>query len=145
MDKIREALELGKSYVSQVLQDHDLKYDHHPATEADRAVIVEDVLCFDEALALLSAPVASDARDVALVLAHGLFEPSGEVRPVRDAFLKRAAAEIERYAAERERKALEETVDKCIDAVHTWMLRGQSGGEIGLIAKFNAIKEAGND
>ena len=65
MDKIREALELGKSYVSQVLQDHDLKYDHHPATEADRAAIVDDILCFDEALTLLSSPVAGDARELA--------------------------------------------------------------------------------
>lgn len=51
---------------------------------------------------------------------------------------------LEALVAERERKARDETVDKCIDAVHTWMLRGQSGGEIGLIAKFNAIKEAWN-
>jgi len=91
----------------------------------------------------LSPPVASDARELEIELCKEMFGDHPD-----SAVLQRRVGKLieyrERSIAERERKAREETVDKCIDAVHTWMLRGQSGGEIGLIAKFNAIKEAGN-
>ena len=54
-DMIAKALKLGKQYAIQALQDHDLKYCRHPATESDRQEIVDDVVSFDEALAALSS------------------------------------------------------------------------------------------
>ena len=49
-EKIREALELGKDYATQVLQGHDMMYKRHPATEADRKEIVDDIILFNNAL-----------------------------------------------------------------------------------------------
>lgn len=93
----------------------------------------------------LSAPVASDARELIREIERDsvAIHRTGAYKAAQLAE-DNAVMKTEAFSAERERKVREETVDKCIDAVHTWMLRGQSGGEIGLIAKFNAIKEAGN-
>ena len=40
---IREALELGKDYATQVLQGHDMMYKRHSATEGERKEIVDDI------------------------------------------------------------------------------------------------------
>ncbi|HRY53013.1 MAG TPA: hypothetical protein P5142_00215 [Spirochaetia bacterium] len=48
---IREALELGREYASKALSDHDAAYKRHPATEAERQDIVEDIAQIDAALA----------------------------------------------------------------------------------------------
>ena len=58
---IRKALELGKDYATQTLQNHDLKYNRHPATESDRNEIIEDIVVFNRALSALSQLESSES------------------------------------------------------------------------------------
>lgn len=58
-----------------------------------------------EALALISESKNSDAQDLALELAYGIWEPNTLYEGARNAWLRDAALMIERYAAEQVRKA----------------------------------------
>ena len=51
---IRDALELGKDYATQVLQGHDMMYKRHPATKGERKDIVDDVVTINHGLSALS-------------------------------------------------------------------------------------------
>ena len=123
MDKIREALE--------GVLDCDRQGTGRPSRHVIDMVV--------EALALLSDPVASDARELAYQVWQIVTQGDSTYWSANE---PEAAALIARYAADREQKAWENAVDKCADAVHAWILRGQSGGEIGLMARLNSIKEA---
>lgn len=63
-----------------------------------------------EALALLDDPVASDARELALELAAGMWEPDTLYVGARNKWLTNAAPTIESFAAECERKAREKMI-----------------------------------
>jgi hypothetical protein len=92
-----------------------------------------------KAIAELDNPAASDAREVV----NTIFKAWADIKGVDDALMTHmAAAIIESFAANRERKAREDTAQKCVEAFRYWMLRGQAGGANRLEA---AIMEAAHE
>lgn len=57
-EQMREALQTGLEYAKQVLIEHDVMYDRHPATESSRNIITADIAELERALAALTAPAA---------------------------------------------------------------------------------------
>ena len=49
-----EALKLALEYMNERLENHDIKFMRHPATEAERDIILADIKEVKEALALTS-------------------------------------------------------------------------------------------
>ena len=48
---MKQALQIAIDYMNDRLEDHDCKYQHHPATEAERINILADIETVKEALA----------------------------------------------------------------------------------------------
>ncbi|HAQ07046.1 MAG TPA: hypothetical protein DCR24_05805 [Bacillus bacterium] len=48
---MKQALQIAKDYMNDRLEDHDCKYQRHPATEAERINILADIETVKEALA----------------------------------------------------------------------------------------------
>lgn len=102
MNKIREALEALVGGKKNGLFSCDVE----AGTEEELEVKIEDAReRWARAEAALSAPVASDARELARKLAE--IDDSPHAR-YSDAYFTEAAALVERFVAERERKAREE-------------------------------------
>lgn len=70
-------------------------------------------------------PAASDARELALELAAGMWEPDTLYVGARNKWLTNAATTIESFASDRERKVREETARKCAEAAIAWYRSGQ--------------------
>lgn len=100
MDKIREALEYAAEWHS------DCYYTQEKAKEA---------------LALISESKNSDAQDLALELAYGIWEPNTLYEGARNAWLRDAYAIIERCFAERERKARGEEREACAERAEKYI------------------------
>ncbi len=134
MDKIREALEPFARMAEEIgpsrpliRSDSDVVYGF-----GDAVLTLGDFKLVREALALLDAPVTSDAREVwerieafseNLLSGNGLaiFNRVRDIEPTKTMLARErefAATLIEAYAAERERKAREETARKCAEAAY---------------------------
>ena len=133
MDKIREALEYAAEWHSNCY------YTQEKAREA---------------LALISEIENTDAWELACLLnseknqriIDGIGKESrecGVYDPQYDAeIIKRFIAELERKARDDDAANAHKMIEACKAAVHTWTLRGQSGGIDKLYADMDAIKEA---
>lgn len=53
LERAEKALKDARPYLDEALAIHDITYDHHPATKAERCVIVEDLAAIDAALSQL--------------------------------------------------------------------------------------------
>jgi hypothetical protein len=49
--EVKQALQIAIDYMNERLEDHDCKYQRHPATEAERINILADIETVKEALA----------------------------------------------------------------------------------------------
>ena len=141
MDKIREALE-------QYADKRNWEYGEHAVGRVWREPGSTTPEAYDgwslasaalkEAGKASSAPVPSDARELAYTIWQIVTQGSGTYWAARE---PEAAALIERYAAEQERKAREEERERCIAHIR-WMDNPlDTEAERDVIA---AIKEAGN-
>lgn len=81
---MRQALEIAIDYMNERLEDHDCKYQRHPATEAERINILADIETVKEALAnhipdttKMVAQPEQDPYDEVFI-AYGLPQPEQE-------------------------------------------------------------------
>jgi hypothetical protein len=120
-------------------------------TDSD-LIIGDALLAAREALSLLDAPVASDAREFVEATDGKTYEVLPDDRTLASLLhemwedytddIEENSVRIAIYRAARERKAREETARKCAEAFRSWMLRGQAGGANRLEA---AIMEAAHE
>ena len=72
MSKEQDALKLALGYVTEALEHHDSCYNRHPATEAERNMIVEDLNFIREALTEQPAHESAYQRGYMDGIAKGL-------------------------------------------------------------------------
>jgi hypothetical protein len=53
IEATKQALEIAVDYMNERLEDHDCKYQRHPASEAERINILADIETVIEAIAKL--------------------------------------------------------------------------------------------
>ena len=72
-----EALNIALDYMNERLEDHDCKYQRHPATEAERINILADIETVKEALAQPAQEPAKDKYGVVAGISQGVEIPAG--------------------------------------------------------------------
>ena len=132
MDKIREAL----------IDEAFGKWAHEPSTEEEEKILEKDDYDFSRVtfragyLVALFAPVASDALELVYAIWQIVTQGSGTYWVARE---DEAAALIERFVAERERKAREEEREACAERAIAW-LKEETHGIDASVANDNSGK-----
>ena len=126
MDKIREALE--DDYKALVAATYVLR-EKTPALEWRKCPELSQIIDAGDnnrvAMALLSSPVASDAWELEERLL-ALLEMGDDDGKRWACFKPEAAAEIERFTVERERKAREEEREAFAERAIAWLKQGRN-------------------